>query len=177
MALAQPKILWFVLTYKVIVCACAGGVGCRFHTVYVLKVWGELTGVSSLSTGVLRFEHRLLGVGTDSFYSLSHLGTLLFKMCCVYAGLCICQVQMHECVYVQQRVCGIQKTALALCYPQILWGWHSSLCAQVVPLYQPSRPQHYVSFCHSGFQRSHLLFILLWGKYVANRSSWIFIWG
>lgn len=115
----------------------------------------------SLSTGVLRFQHRLLGVGTDSLYSLSHLGTPLFKMCCVYAGLCICRVQMHECVYVQQRVCGTQKTALALCYPQILWGWHSSLCAQVVPLYQPSRPQHYVSFCHSGFQRSHLLFILL----------------
>lgn len=59
-----------------------------------------------------RFEHRLLGVGTNSLYPLSHLGTPLFKMCYVYAGLCICWVQVHECVSVHQHVCGTQKTAL-----------------------------------------------------------------
>lgn len=78
----------------------------------------------SLTTGVLSIELRLLGVATDSLYPLSHLGTRLLKMCCVYAGLCVCWVCVHECVYVHQRVCGTQKTALVLCYPQIFWGWH-----------------------------------------------------
>lgn len=76
-----------------------------------------------LTTGVLSIELRLLGVGTNSLYPLSHLATPLFKMCYVYAGLCVCRVHVHEYMYVHQRVCGTQKTALALCYPQLFWGW------------------------------------------------------
>lgn len=59
----NPKILLFVLAYKVIVCACVGGVGCRFHTAYVSKVWGQLTGVSFSHHGCPQIWTQVIGHG------------------------------------------------------------------------------------------------------------------
>lgn len=171
----NPKVLLFVLAYKVIVRACVGGVGCSsvMQCLEGLRIADRSQ--CSPTTGILSIELRLLGVGTTSLYPLNNLAIPLFKMCYVYAGLCICRV--HVCEWWNP-----EDSPSIVFSSNILGTALKSLCSGGVPL--PTCPFTNQAVRSTAWTSVTLAFSEVTcssfsrgAKCVANRSSWIFILG
>lgn len=130
----NPKILLFVLAYTVIVCACVGGVGCRFHTAYVSKVWGQLTVVSFSYHGCPQIWTQVVRHGNKPMTHWAILPPLFLKcvMCaqvCVYAGsMCMSVCMVPACLWNPEDSPGVVLSS------DILGAELKSSCLGGVPL-------------------------------------------